>query len=264
MRAHGLEPEFPPDALAEVASLNAAPRSTDGPLRDLRASLWCSIDNDDSRDLDQLSVADTLPGGGVKILVAIADVDATVLQGSPIDRHAAVNTTSVYTPAVIFPMLPEKLSTDLTSLADHEDRLAVVIELTVAADGSLAGSDVYGASVRNRAKLAYNAVAAWLTGGGPVPPAVAAVSGMEAQLRLQDAAAQALGRLRHEHGALEFETIEMRPVFDGDMLRDLRPETPNRAKALIENLMVAANGVSARFLDACGLPSIRRVVKTPE
>jgi VacB/RNase II family 3'-5' exoribonuclease len=264
MRAYGLEPDVPPDASAQAARLEAAPQSTEEPVRDLRPLLWCSIDNDDSRDLDQLSVAEPLAAGAIRVLVAVADVDATVQKGSPIDRHAAVNTTSVYTPAVIFPMLPEKLSTDLTSLADHEDRLAVVIELTVAADGSLTGSDVYGASVRNRAKLAYNAVAAWLTGGGPIPPPIAAVSGMEAQLRLQDVAAQALGRLRHEHGALEFETIEMQPVFDGDMLRDLRPETPNRAKALIENLMVAANGICARFLDARGLPSIRRVVKTPE
>jgi exoribonuclease-2 len=264
MRVHGLEPDFPPDALAEVASLNAAPQSTGGPLRDLRALLWCSIDNDDSRDLDQLSVADTLPGGGVKILVAIADVDATVLKGSPVDRHAEVNTTSVYTPAVIFPMLPEKLSTDLTSLADHADRLAVVVEFVVSPDGSLAGSDVYGAVVKNQAKLAYNAVDAWLTGRGPLPAAAAAVKGMDAQLTLQDQVAEALGRVRHEHGALEFETIEVRPEFDGDTLRDLRPEVPNRAKRLIENLMIAANGVTARFLDQRGSPSIRRVVKEPE
>ena len=264
MRAHGLEPDFPPDALAEVASLNAAPQSADGPLRDLRALLWCSIDNDDSRDLDQLSVADTLPGGGVKILVAIADVDATVLMGSPVDRHAEVNTTSVYTPAVIFPMLPEKLSTNLTSLADHADRLAVVVEFVVSPDGSLAGSDVYGAVVKNQAKLAYNAVDAWLTGRGPLPPAAAGVKGMDAQLTLQDRVAEALGRVRHEHGALEFETIEVRPEFDGDTLRDLRPEVPNRAKRLIENLMIAANGVTARFLDQRGSPSIRRVVKEPE
>jgi len=263
MRAHGLEPVFPPDALAEVAALNAAPQWSDGPLRDLRALLWCSIDNDDSRDLDQLTVADTV-SGGVKILVAIADVDATVPRGSPVDRHAEVNTTSVYTPAAIFPMLPEKLSTNLTSLADQADRLAVVVEFVVSPDGSLAGSDVYGAVVKNRAKLAYNAVDAWLTGRGPLPPAAAAVKGMDTQLTLQDGVAEALGRVRHEHGALEFETIEVRPEFDGDTLRDLRPDVPNRAKRLIENLMITANGVTARFLDQRGSPSIRRVVKEPE
>src|SRR6266851_397970 len=176
MRAHGLDPDFPPDALAEVASLAEAPTSNAEPVRDLRSLLWCSIDNDDSRDLDQLSVAELLSGGDVKLLVAIADVDAVVFKDSPVDRHAAQNTTSVYTPAVIFPMLPERLSTDLTSLADNQDRLSVVVEFVVAPDGSLKGSDVYSATVRNRAKLAYNSVDAWLTGNGPLPLPGAAVN----------------------------------------------------------------------------------------
>ena len=140
MRARGLDPTMPPDVLAQAAALQGPAQTTEEPVRDLRALLWCSIDNDDSRDLDQLSVAEPLAGGATRMLVAIADVDALVAKGSPIDRHAALNTTSVYTPAVIFPMLPEKLSTDLTSLADQQERLAVVIEFTVAADGSLAGS----------------------------------------------------------------------------------------------------------------------------
>jgi VacB/RNase II family 3'-5' exoribonuclease len=264
MRERGLDPAMPPDVLAQTAALKGPAQTTEEPVRDLRALLWCSIDNDDSRDLDQLSVAEALAGGAVRTLVAIADVDALVVKGSPVDRHAAVNTTSVYTPAVIFPMLPERLSTDLTSLADQQDRLAVIIEFTVAADGSLTGSDVYGAKVTNRAKLAYNAVGAWLAGTGAIPPAVAAVPGMDAQLRLQDHVAQTLGGALHEHGALDFETVESRPVFDGDTLSDLRPETPNHAKQLIEFLMIAANGVTARFLAAHKSPSIRRVVKTPE
>lgn len=264
MRDRGLDPEFPPEALAEVAALTSAPRTTEEPTRDLRELPWCSIDNDDSRDLDQLSVAAALPGGDVKVLVSIADVDAAVPKESPVDRHAAQNTTSVYTPAVIFPMLPEKLSTDLTSLADRQDRLSVVIEFSVSTDGSLKASDLYGAMVRNRAKLAYNSVGAWLAGDGPLPPAAAAVAGMDAQLRMQDQVAQALSRVRHEHGALDFETIEVQGVFDGDTLTDVRAQTPNRAKSLIENLMIAANGVTARFLDARGFPSLRRVVKSPE
>ncbi len=263
MRDRGLEPDFPPDALAEVASLAGAPGRSEEPVRDLRDRLWCSIDNDASRDLDQLSVAEALAGGSVKVLVAVADVDVVVTKGSPIDRHAAVNTTSVYTPAVIFPMLPERLSTDLTSLADHADRLAIVVEFVVSADGALTGEDVYGALVRNGAKLAYNAVGAWLAGGGPLPDEAGAVPGMDAQLRLQDRIAQAIGRVRHEHGALEFETPEVEPRFDGDTLSDLRPELPNRATRLIENLMIAANGVVARFLDRKGVASIRRVVKAP-
>jgi exoribonuclease-2 len=255
---------MPRDAVAQAAALDAAPTRTEEPTRDLRALLWCSIDNDDSRDLDQLSVSEPQQGGDVKLLVAIADVDAAVAKGSPADRHAALNTTSVYTPGVIFPMLPERFSTDLTSLNDHQDRLAVVIEFVVSPDGDLRSSDVYGATVRNKAKLAYNAVGAWLTGDGPLPPAAAAVPGMDDQLRAQDGVAQALDRVRVQHGALGFETIEVETVFDGDTLHDVRPQAPNRAKALIANLMIAANGVTARFLDARGFPSLRRVVKSPE
>jgi VacB/RNase II family 3'-5' exoribonuclease len=264
MRARGLDPDFPPDALAEVAALSHAPSSTEVPVRDLRPLLWCSIDNDDSRDLDQLSVAERQPGGRVRVLVAIADVDATVRKGSPVDRHAAANTTSVYTPAVVFPMLPEKLSTDLTSLADRQDRLSLVVELIVTGDGQLVSSDIYGARVRNHAKLAYPSVGAWLAGEGALPSAAAAVTGMDEQLRMQDGVAQALGRVRHEHGALEFESDDVEHVFDGDTLSDVRSEPPNRARTLIENLMIAANGVTARFLDRRGFPSIRRVVRSPE
>ena len=170
MRAHGLDPDFPSEVLAESAALTAAPQSTLESVRDLRGLLWCSIDNDDSRDLDQLSVAESLSSDAVKVLVAIADVDAAVNKGSATDRHAALNTTSVYTPAMIFPMLPERLSTDLTSLADQQDRLSIVVELVVGGDGSVTAWDVYGALVRNKSKLAYNAVAAWLIGQGPLPP----------------------------------------------------------------------------------------------
>ena len=264
MRDRGLEPEFSPAALAEVAAVKAAPTAAEEAVRDERARLWCSIDNDDSRDLDQLSVAEALAGGDIRVFVAVADVDATVAKGSAVDGHASQNTTSVYTPGVIFPMLPERFSTDLTSLGPGEDRLAIVIAFVVAKDGSLKSADVYGALVRNYAKLAYNSVNAWLVGEGPLPPEAAAVPGMDAQLRMQDGVAQVLAKRRHEQGALEFATIQTRPQFVGDSLQDLQPDPPNRAKALIENLMVAANGVIARFLEAHTFPSIRRVVKTPK
>jgi len=264
MRERGLEPAMPPDALAAAAEVQAAPLTSEEPVRDLRKRLWCSIDNDDSRDLDQLSVAEPQASGDVKVLVAIADVDVLVPKGSPADRHAAQNTTSVYTPGVIFPMLPERLSTDLTSLGEAQDRLAVVVEMVVSADGAITSSDLYGAIVRNHAKLAYNATGAWLAGSGPLPRAAAAVPAMDQQLRVQDGVAQALSRVRHEHGALEFQSLEVQSIFDGDTLLDLQPQVANRAKALIENLMVAANGVTARFLDARGFPSLRRVVKSPE
>ena len=204
------------------------------------------------------------PADNVKILVAVADVDALVKDGSAIDEHARHNTTSVYTAAEIFPMLPEKLSTDLTSLNFDEDRLAVVVEMVIGADGSLQGSDIYRARVRNHAKLAYNSVAAWLEGNGAVPEAIAAVNGLAENLRLQDRVAQSLKNLRHVHGALSLETIEAKPVFDGDQIRDLEVEEKNRAKEIIEDFMIAANGVTARYLAAREFPSIRRVVRTPK
>jgi len=264
MTERGLLPDFSPAVMGEVARSQAATADGDPGARDLRGLLWCSIDNDDSRDLDQLTVAEPLPGGAVRILVAIADVDAAVTKGSAIDGHARHNTTSVYTAAVIFPMLPERLSTDLTSLGEGQDRVALAVEMVVKDDGALAASDLYRAVVRNRAKLAYNAVAAWLEGTGAIPDRVAAVPGMEAQLRLQDQVAQRLGEVRHHHGALSLETIQARPVFDGEVLTGLEVEETNRAKALIEDFMIAANGVTARYLEARGYPSLRRVLRSPE
>jgi VacB/RNase II family 3'-5' exoribonuclease len=262
----GLEPEFPPAALAELNGLREPAHSAEG-VRDLRTLPWCSIDNDDSRDLDQLSVAGHSKSGAAAIFVAVADVDALVKKGTAIDAHAGTNTTSVYTAAGIFPMLPEKLSTDLTSLNQEEDRLALVIEMEVGADGRVGASDVYRAWVRNHAKLAYNAVAAWLDGEPAPPPMQAllgAVPGLGEQLHTQDRAAQAMKGLRHEHGALSLRTSEARPVFVGDAISDLRAETPNRAKELIEEFMVSANGVVARFLEGRGLASVRRVLRSPE
>jgi exoribonuclease-2 len=226
--------------------------------------LWASIDNDDSLDLDQLSVAEPLAGGAVRILVAIADVDALVGIGSPVDDHARTNTTSVYTAAQIFPMLPEKLSTNLTSLAADQDRASLVIEMTVGANGAVTDSAIYRALVRNRAKLAYNSVAAWLDGQAAPPGPVAAVPGMDQQMRIQDEVAQRLRRVRHERGALTLETLEARAVFDSHRLSDLRLDERNRAKDLIEDLMVTANGVAARFLESRGQPSLRRILRTPE
>ena len=264
MLEHGLEPDLPPEAASQLRAI-AAPAVAHGPqIRDQRALLWCSIDNDDSRDLDQLSVAETLADGAVRILVAIADVDATIARGSPLDVHARANTTSVYTAAQVFPMFPERLSTDLTCLAEGQERLSLVIDMTVAADGSLSTSDVYRAVVVNRAKLAYNGVAAWLDGRAPPPPRVAAVAGMDQQLRIQDAVAQTLKRVRRAQGALALTTLEAQAVYDGAQLIDLKPDENNRAKELIEFFMIAANGVVARFLESRGSSSVRRVLRQPK
>jgi len=264
MIQRGLLPDFSPAALAETEAIAKAPAGPGPSIPDLRGLLWASIDNDDSRDLDQLTVAQPMADGAVKILVAVADVDATVKEGSAINAHARTNTTSVYTAAEVFPMLPEKLSTDLTSLREGQERLAIVIEMVVAPNGAITGSNVYRAVVLNRAKLAYNGVAAWLEGRGPVPQRLAAVVGLDEQLRLQDRVAQAMKNLRHQHGALSLETLEARAVFDGDMLADLVPDEKNRAKDLIEDFMIAANGVTAKYLEQKGCSSLRRVLRIPE
>src|SRR2546422_3767657 len=264
MVEHGLLPDFSPAALAETEASAKAAAEAGPSIRDLRGLLWASIDNDDSRDLDQLTVAQPMTDGVVKILVAVADVDTTVKEGSAIDAHARTNTTSVYTAAEVFPMLPEKLSTDLTSLGEGQERLAIVIEMVVAPDGAIAGSSVYRAVVLNRAKLAYNAVAVWLEGRGPAPQRLAAVAGLDEQLRVQDRVAQAMKNLRHQHGALSLETLEARAVFDGDVLADLVPDEKNRAKELIEDFMIAANGATAKFLEQKGCPSLRRVPPPPQ
>jgi VacB/RNase II family 3'-5' exoribonuclease len=263
MIGRGLLPDFSAEALAELGRIQGPAAARDGQSRDLRRLLWASIDNDDSRDLDQLTVAEAMPGDKVKIFVAVADVDSVVHSGSAIDEHARHNTTSVYTAAVIFSMLPEKLSTDLTSLGHHEDRLAIVVEIVVAADGSVLDSDIYPACVRNQAKLAYDSVAAWFD-GGKMPQAVAAVPGLDENLRLQDKVAQRMKTLRQAHGALSFESLRARTIFDGDNVRELQVEKSNRAKDLIADFMIAANGVTARYLSSRKFPALRRVVRTPK
>ncbi len=264
MVERGLEPGFPPRVEKELDRIAGPAHSNMAGLRNLRDLLWCSIDNDDSRDLDQLSVSQSLPGGAARILVAVADVDAVVRKGTAIDEHARHNTTSVYTAAQIFPMLPERLSTDMTSLNEGEDRLAIVVEMTVDADGTIGDSDVYPAVVYNRAKLAYDAVAAWLEGKAPAPNAVNRVAGMDAQLRVQDAVARKLRELRYEHGALDLEMLQPRAIFEDDRIVALRQQEQNRARRLIEDFMVAANGVTARYLEEKRVPALRRVVRSPE
>jgi VacB/RNase II family 3'-5' exoribonuclease len=262
MIEHGLQPDFSSEAQRQAESTSQPSSKTAPAIRDLRAALWSSIDNDDTRDLDQLVVAEPLDGGAIKIMVAVADVDALVAHGSAIDDHARGNTTSVYTAAKIFPMLPEKLSTDLTSLREGQERLVVVIEMTIGVDGQISASDIYRALVLNRAKLTYNAVAAWLDDNAPPP--LSSVTGLDRQLRLQDQAAQALRRVRFERGALNFETVQAKPVFNDGVLTDMRADERNRAKELIEDFMIASNGVVARYLQSKGRSLLRRVLRSPE
>ena len=264
MSERGLEPEFPAGVGRQLSSITGPAVDTDSRIRDLTALPWCSIDNDDSLDLDQLTACELLDNGAVKILVAVADVDALVKKGSAIDEHARVNTTSVYTSAKVFQMLPERLSTDLTSLNLGQDRLAVVTEMIVAADASISEATVYRATVRNKAKLDYDAVAAWIDGTGDLPKAASASPGMDVQLRTQDAVAQRLRARRDAEGSLEFETFQPRAVFEGDRVIDIRQQVQNRARQLIEELMIATNEHAARFLASRGGASLRRVVRSPE
>ena len=261
----GFEPVFPAEVARELEQIDrGGGRAADPEARDLRALLWSSIDNRESRDLDQVEYAERLPAGGYRVLVAIADVDAYVPAGSAIDRHAAVNTVSVYTPAEVFPMLPTRLSNDLTSLVEGEDRLAVVMELALSEGGDVTSKQVYRAAVRNHAKMDYESAGAWLEGRGPAPEAVGRVPGLEAQVRLQDEIAQSLHELRRRCGAIELERAELVPVVDesGRVVR-LDERRNNRAQDIIESLMIAANTSMAELLQDRGVPSLRRVVRAP-
>ena len=263
----GFVPDIPHSVLDELRSL---PTKLDTQVsgtatRDLRSLLWSSIDDRKSRDLDQVEYAERLSDGDIRVLVGIADVDALVRKGSATDAHAAENGTSVYTGFRTFPMLPEQLSTDMTSLVGGADRSSIVTELIVGPDGTVKSSEVYRALLHNYAKLSYEAVGAWLDNKGPLPPEVASVPKMDAQIRLQFEAAQRLRELRKEHGALELDTIQASPVINNTgQVTELSVTERNSARDLIENFMIAANVAMAQFLEAKGVLSLRRVVRTPE
>jgi VacB/RNase II family 3'-5' exoribonuclease len=264
VRQHGFQPDFPPAVQQQLIQLRAYPPAiaAGATVRDLRDQLWSSIDNDTSRDLDQIEVAERLSNGDVKVLVGIADVDAFVPKQSAIDQHAARETTTVYTGIRNFPMLPEELSTGKTSLLEHQDCLSVIIEFVVDGDGHVTSSDVYRALVRNQAQLQYNSAGAWLQATAAAPPKVAASADLEAQLRLQDEVAQKLRGRRYENGALDLQTSEVLPLVLNAQVVDVVKQEKNHATELIEDFMIAANGVVARRLQK--VSSLRRIVKRPE
>lgn len=264
MYSRGLEPEFPNSVIKQLSHMSSPARETSDSVRDMTDLPWCSIDNDDSRDLDQITAIEPAKAGAVRLYVAVSDVDSLVKKGSPIDEHARTNTTSVYTSARIFPMLPEQLCTNLTSLNQGEDRLAFINEMTFSDDGILIDSSIYRATVRNKAQLAYDAVSAWMEGKADLPEPAKKVAGMSTQLRMQDELAQKLRVLRRAQGSLEFETFQPHAVFEGDRIVDIRQQPHNRARQLIEEFMIATNGCTARFLANQGSASLRRVVRSPE
>lgn len=264
MIQYGFEPEFPPAVDQQLATITAQPKSVPADVRDMRNLLWSSVDNDTSRDLDQIEVAEKLPSGSTRVMIGIADVDAFVPYGSPIDQHAAKETTTVYTGIRNFPMLPEKLSTGITSLLENNDALSIVIEFVVDTHGCVSSPGLYRALVRNKAQLTYDAVGAWLENRASAPPKVAQSTELQAQLKLQNDVAQALKTERYRHGALNIDTIEVKPVLLNQQVVDLARQQKNHATDLIEDFMIAANGVVASTLEENKIASIRRVVKTPE
>jgi VacB/RNase II family 3'-5' exoribonuclease len=267
MLANGFTPVFEPEAIEQANHLphkSLVGAQMDPKIKDLRSLLWSSIDNIDSRDLDQIEYAEKLGDGTVRLLVAIADVDAYVSKGSPIDKHAAANTTSVYTGVITFPMLPDQLSYDLTSLLPYQDRRAMVVEMIVDKHGQVVRSDAYPAIVRNMAKLNYVSIGKWLEEGGPAPPEVAQVGGLEKQLRLQSDIKERIHILRDDRGSLTLHTPEATTVAQDGKVLDLELVETNPARELIENFMIAANIATSHFLESKGVPSIRRIVKIPE
>ncbi len=265
MLERGFQPDFPQGTDTQLAAIQAHPEMPAAPgAQDLRNLLWSSIDNDTSKDLDQIEWAEQFPDGRIRVLVGVADVDARVALGTVIDGHARSETTSVYTGVKVFPMLPSQLSEGITSLNENEDRVAVVIEFAVDSAGNVSDGKAYRALVRNRAQLAYNGVGAWLEARGPAPAKVAASADLAAQLKLQDTAAQRMLGSRFQHGALDLETIETRPVMLADQAVGIASLEKNRATSLIEEFMVAANGVIAKTFEDAGVASIRRIVRTPK
>ncbi|HEY2392268.1 MAG TPA: RNB domain-containing ribonuclease [Candidatus Angelobacter sp.] len=264
MLEDGFHPDFPPEVQQQLMQIKAQPpKSAAADVCDLRNLLWSSIDNDTSRDLDQIEYAERLPDGTTRVMVGIADVDAFIPKDSPIDKHAASQTCTVYTGVRNFPMIPEELSNGTTSLLEVDGKLSMVTEFVVNSNGEVTKQQIYPAIVTNKAQLAYNGVGAWLEGRGPAPEKVAASAELQAQLKLQDEVAQCLKSERHSHGALNIETIEVSPVILNTEIVDLKKLEKNRATELIEDFMIAANGVVARTLEQAGISSIRRVVKTP-
>jgi exoribonuclease-2 len=265
MIEHGFQPDFPDGTESELSAIEAHPEPPAAVgIQDLRKLLWSSIDNDTSKDLDQIEWAEQLPDGHIRVLIGVADVDARVSEGTVIDGHAKSETTSVYTGVKVFPMLPTQLSEGITSLNENQDRVALVIEYAVDEAGTASDGKAYRALVRNQAQLAYNAVGAWLEGRAEAPAKVADNAELAAQLKLQDTAAQRMVGGRFQHGALDLETMETRPVMLADQAVEIKRLEKNRATSLIEEFMVAANGVIARTFQDAGVASIRRIVRTPK
>lgn len=263
MQVRGLEPEFSEKELEQLSQINT-PAPLSPKYVDLRTLLWCSIDNDDSRDLDQLTYAEIEKDNKMIIWIAVADVDALVNKGSAIDNHARMNTTSVYTPAKIFPMLPEKLSTNLSSLNENEDRAAMVVKIQINQMGDLENASIFQSLVHNHAKLTYNAVGGWLEGNSDLPDKIKQMVGLDNTLKIQHKAAQLLKQNRQKMGALTLESSDAEAKIENNNQIVIQLSPHNFAHQLIEEFMIAANKVMAQHCTEAKIPSLRRVVRIPK
>lgn len=265
MLERGFIIDFPPEVMEELDQISGPAPCLPSPIiKDLRHLLWMSIDNEDTFDLDQVTFAEELSPDQVKIYVAIADVAILVEKGSALDIQAKSNTTSVYTPMRIFPMLPELLSTNFTSLNPKEDRRCIVVEMIVEKDGSIKTFEIYQAHIHNYAKLSYEAVGAWLDHQTPVPKSVSQVDGMTEQVKLQELVSRKIRQYRQQQGSLGFKTAEAYPIVANGTVVDLEEPVYNRSRDIIENFMISANSVATRFLSEKRMPVLRRVVRTPK
>jgi VacB/RNase II family 3'-5' exoribonuclease len=258
----GLEPEFSKEALQQLQTIHT-PASIPKRMEDLRSLPWCSIDNENSLDLDQLTFAKE-ENGTTTLFIAIADVDALVPANSAIDLHAQINATSVYTPAKLFPMLPEKLSFHLTSFVEEEDRLSLTIKINIDKRGKMEEFSLFPAIVRNPAKLSFEAVGAWLEGKATIPEKIKKVSGLEQSLLCQHKASQLLQARRHSLGALTLFPSEMEAKITQDKKIVLLSPIHNDAHQLIESFMIAANFAITNYLKNSHIPRLCRIVQKPK
>ncbi len=263
-REAGFETQFPAAALAEAARLDEAESPINHAVRDLRHLLWSSIDNEESRDLDQVEWCERLENEDIRLCVGVADVAAYVPLSSAIDRHAAGNTVSIYTGVQTFPLLPERLSTDITSLLPGQERGVIVVDMTVGADGIVTRSEIYRAQVKNAAKLVYEVIGDWLEGQSAAPREVVQVPNLEAQIRLQWEVAMRLHKRRQSQGALDVEQVEARPIVVNGRVTGLATQRKNPARVIIENFMVTTNTVLAGWLESHGCAAIQRIVREPQ
>ncbi|UUX93834.1 RNB domain-containing ribonuclease [Methanoplanus endosymbiosus] len=265
MKSYGFAPRFPDQVIRESENISGRifPDNVTE-AADLRHLLWSSIDNFDSKDLDQIEFCEEKDGGIINVKVAIADVDCYVPKDSATDRYAAYNTTAVYTGVETFFMIPFKLCGNISSLLPGKDCQAVVAEYDILPDGDIEHVGVYRAVVSNKAKLIYEEVGNWIEKKGSIPDDVGSIPGLKDQILLQHKASLRLRKFRMQNGALDLETAEARPVMRGNDVSDIISMKQNEAHRIIEEFMVAANRTFAGFLMDAGVPMTHRVVKIPE